>query len=329
MASPNGRICMRLASSLRGNFTKVLNATLNILLLINSSICLLGMPLAPEKGSYPPSSVDTLRYKMVRPLAIVRLTIIAMAWVIFVATLPISLFFCIKIVHEYKRMVVFRLGRVLQRRALGPGVVIVLPCIDEHHLIDLRTMSYDVPSQEMLTKDSVTVSVDAAVYFRTCDPVATISSNRDARVSTRQLAQTTLRNVLGTRTLSEIMSDREGIALQAQSMLDEGTHPWGIKVERVEVKDIRLPRELCRVLAAEAEASREADAKVVSANGELKASMALKEAADSIASSPAALQLRYLQTLARISTTQNHTIVVPIPSQLIRSISSHIYKISA
>uniref|UniRef100_A0A1I7XZW3 PHB domain-containing protein n=1 Tax=Steinernema glaseri TaxID=37863 RepID=A0A1I7XZW3_9BILA len=266
-------------------------------------------------------SLESLPYSILQPLAIVRCTIIVVVWVIFVFTLPLSLFFCIKIVHEYKRLVVFRLGRVLQHKALGPGVVIVLPCIDEHHLVDLRTTSYDVPSQEMLTKDSVTVSVDAAVYFRTCDPVATISRNRDARVSTRQLAQTTLRNVLGTRTLSEIMSDREGIAFQAQALLDEGTHPWGIKVERVEVKDIRLPRELCRVLAAEAEASREADAKVVSANGELQASSALKEAADSIAASPAALQLRYLQTLSRISTTQNHTIVVPIPIELIRSVS--------
>uniref|UniRef100_A0A914DPU9 Band 7 domain-containing protein n=1 Tax=Acrobeloides nanus TaxID=290746 RepID=A0A914DPU9_9BILA len=192
----------------------------------------------------------------------------------------------------------------------------VLPCVDEHHMIDLRIMSYDVPSQEMLTKDSVTVSVDAAVYYRASDPIATISCIADAHLSTKQLAQTTLRNVLGTRTLSEIMIDREGIALQAQEVLDEGTYPWGIKVERVEVKDIRLPRELTRVLAAEAEASREADAKVVSAAGELNASVALKQAADQLTGSPAAIQLRYLQTLGRISNSKNHTIVVPIPMEL-------------
>ncbi|TKR72197.1 hypothetical protein L596_019687 [Steinernema carpocapsae] len=282
-------------------------------------------PVSRNHGGSVPV-IDQVPAKLFGPLTVVRYLVIFATWIIFIATMPLSLFFCIKIVHEYKRLVVFRLGRLLRRKPLGPGVVLVLPCIDEHHLIDLRTMSYDVPSQEMLTKDSVTVSVDAAVYFRTCDPVATIASISDARISTRQLAQTTLRNVLGTRTLSEIMSDREGIAQQAQAVLDEGTHPWGIKVERVEVKDIRLPRELCRVLAAEAEASREADAKVVSANGELKASVALKQAADSMAESPAAIQLRYLQTLARISTAQNHTIVVPIPVDIVRAISSHFNK---
>ncbi|CAD5229513.1 unnamed protein product [Bursaphelenchus okinawaensis] len=241
-----------------------------------------------------------------------------LAWIVFVCTLPFSLFACIKIVHEYKRMVVFRLGRIKGNGTMGPGVVMILPCVDEHHMIDLRTMSYDVPSQEMLTKDSVTVSVDAAVYYRTSDPVATINCIADAHLSTKMLAQTALRNVLGTRTLSEIMCERESIAQQAQVVLDEGTDPWGIKVERVEVKDIRLPRELCRVLAAEAEASREADAKIVSAAGELNASVALKCAADRFKNSPAAIQLRYLQTLNRISTSQNHTIILPVPMEIIK-----------
>ncbi|KHN74561.1 Stomatin-3 [Toxocara canis] len=249
-------------------------------------------------------------------------TVLTLVWCVVLITLPFSLFFCLKIVHEYKRMVVFRLGRLLSSSPHGPGVVVVLPCIDEHHMIDLRTMSYDVPSQEMLTRDSVTVSVDAAVYFRTWDPIATIAGITDAHLSTRQLAQTTLRNVLGTRTLSEIMTDREGIALQAQTVLDEGTDSWGIKVERVELKDIRLPRELCRALAAEAEASREADASIVSASGELNACTALRRAADLLSGSPAALQLRYLQTLARIATFKNHTIVIPFPAELIRSICS-------
>ncbi|KAI1724531.1 SPFH domain / band 7 family domain-containing protein [Ditylenchus destructor] len=200
---------------------------------------------------------------------------------------------------------------------MGPGVVLVLPCVDYYHMIDLRTHSYDVPSQEMLTKDSVTVSVDAAIYFRVSDPIATIFSIVDAHLSTRQLAQTTLRNCLGTRTLAEIMMDREGIAQEAQVVLDEGTDPWGIKVERVEVKDIRLPHELTRALAAEAEASREADAKVVSAAGELNASGALKKAAENLCSS-SAIHLRYLQTLIRISATQNHTIVLPIPTEIVK-----------
>uniref|UniRef100_A0A0N5C754 PHB domain-containing protein n=1 Tax=Strongyloides papillosus TaxID=174720 RepID=A0A0N5C754_STREA len=243
-----------------------------------------------------------------------------LTWIVFFCTMPFSLFFCIKIVQEYKRMVVYRLGRLRGPKAIGPGIVLILPCIDEHYTIDLRTMSYDVPSQEMLTKDSVTVSVDAAVYFRTQDPVATIAKVSDAHLSTKQLAQTTLRNILGTRTLSEIMAEREGIALQAQEVLDGGTFAWGIKVERVEIKDIRLPRELCRVLAAEAEASRNADARCVSALGELESSVCLKKAADKLSETPSAIQLRYLQTLTRISRIHNHTIVLPIPIEIIRKV---------
>lgn len=245
---------------------------------------------------------------------------LTMTWIIFLCTMPFSLFFCIKIVQEYKRMVVYRLGRLRGPKAIGPGIVLILPCIDEHHTIDLRTMSYDVPSQEMLTKDSVTVSVDAAVYFRTQDPVATIAKVSDAHLSTKQLAQTTLRNILGTRTLTEIMAEREGIALQAQEVLDGGTFVWGIKVERVEIKDIRLPRELCRVLAAEAEASRNADARYVSAQGELESSFYYKDAANKLSETPCALQLRYLQTLTKISRIHNHTIVLPIPTEIIRKV---------
>uniref|UniRef100_A0A914Z4K8 Band 7 domain-containing protein n=1 Tax=Panagrolaimus superbus TaxID=310955 RepID=A0A914Z4K8_9BILA len=166
-------------------------------------------------------------------------------------------------------MVVFRLGKLYRNAPLGPGVVIILPCVDSYTVVDLRTMSYDVPSQEMLTKDSVTVSVDAAIYFRTSNPILTISAAVDSILSTKQLAQTTIRNVLGTRSLSDIMSAREEIALQAQEILNPTAANWGIKLERVEVKDIRLPRELTRVLAIEAEASRLADAKIVSAAGEL------------------------------------------------------------
>ncbi|VDD90456.1 unnamed protein product [Enterobius vermicularis] len=246
--------------------------------------------------------------------------VIVLTWCLIFVTFPFSMFFCIRVVHEYKRMVIFRLGRLLRSSPKGPGLVLILPCIDEHHLVDLRTMSYDVPSQEMLTRDSVTVSVDAAVYFKTRDPVATISSITDAHMSTKQLAQTTLRNVVGTRTLSEIMSDRKGIAAQTQEVLHEGTNPWGIQVERVELKDIRVPTELCRALATEAEAARNADAKVVSASGEFEASVVLKQAADKFLDSPAAVQLRYLQTLGKIAAQNNHTIIVPIPSNFMRSI---------
>uniref|UniRef100_A0AC35GBM1 Band 7 domain-containing protein n=1 Tax=Panagrolaimus sp. PS1159 TaxID=55785 RepID=A0AC35GBM1_9BILA len=196
-------------------------------------------------------------------------------------------------------MVVFRLGKLYMNKPLGPGIVIILPCVDSYTVVDLRTMSYDVPSQEMLTKDSVTVSVDAAIYFRTSDPIATISAAVDSILSTKQLAQTTIRNVLGTRSLSEIMSAREEIALQAQEILNPTAANWGIKLERVEVKDIKLPRELTRL----------ADAKIVSAAGELNASFSLREAAKRFEGSPTAIQLRYLQTLTRISQQLNHTVI--------------------
>uniref|UniRef100_A0A0N5AWG4 PHB domain-containing protein n=1 Tax=Syphacia muris TaxID=451379 RepID=A0A0N5AWG4_9BILA len=246
--------------------------------------------------------------------------VIVLTWIIILLTFPFSMLFCIRVVQEYKRMVVFRLGRLRGNSAKGPGIVLLLPCIDEHYLVDLRTMCYDVPSQEMLTRDSVTVSIDAAVYFKTRDPIATIARIADAHQSTKQLAQTTLRNIVGTRTLSEIMLDREGIACQTQEALHEGTNPWGIQVESVELKDIRVPTELCRALATEAEAAREADAKVVSASGEFEASVVLKQAADKFVNSPAAVQLRYLQTLGRIAAQNNHTIIMPIPTELIRSI---------
>uniref|UniRef100_A0A183CEZ1 LNS2 domain-containing protein n=1 Tax=Globodera pallida TaxID=36090 RepID=A0A183CEZ1_GLOPA len=217
-------------------------------------------------------------------------------------------------------MVVFRLGRLLEGSLKGPGIVFLLPFIDQHTQVDLRVRSYDVPSQEMLTKDSVTVSVDAAVYFRTSDPVAAISCIMDSTLSTKQLAQTTLRNILGTRTLTEIMLEREGISKVIQKMLDEGTTPWGIKVERVELKDIRLPKGLLRALAVEAEAARGASARVVSAEGELNASGSLRNAADHLSGSAVAIHLRFLQTLARISTYRNHTYVVPIPAELLRKV---------
>uniref|UniRef100_A0AC35TG59 PHB domain-containing protein n=1 Tax=Rhabditophanes sp. KR3021 TaxID=114890 RepID=A0AC35TG59_9BILA len=214
-------------------------------------------------------------------------------------------------------MVVYRLGRLRQARAIGPGIVLVLPCIDEHYTIDLRTMSYDV-SQEVLSKDAVTLSVDTAVYFRTHDAVASISRVFDAHLSTKQLAQTTLVNILGTMTLTDIMAGREGIALQAQKVLDEATLSWGIKVERVELKDIKLQRELMKALAVEAEATTNANARVVMALGEFESSFSLKEAADKLSQNSIAIQLRYLQTLTRVSKSKNHTIVLPIPIEIIR-----------
>merc|ERR1712031_90994 len=175
----------------------------------------------------------------------------------------------IKIVAEYERAVIFRLGRL--SGAKGPGLFFILPCIDELQRVDLRTVSFDIPPQEVLTKDSVTIAVDAVVYYKIQDANASIQNVENASESTRMLAQTTLRNMLGTRTLSGILSEREEIAQEMLELLDKATDPWGIKVERVEVKDVRLPVNLQRAMAAEAEAAREAKAKIIAAEGEMNA----------------------------------------------------------
>uniref|UniRef100_A0A3B5M4L1 Stomatin (EPB72)-like 3b n=1 Tax=Xiphophorus couchianus TaxID=32473 RepID=A0A3B5M4L1_9TELE len=232
-------------------------------------------------------------------------------------TFPITIWVCFKIVQEYERAVIFRLGRITDRKAKGPGIFFILPCTDSIVKVDLRTVSFDIPPQEILTKDSVTVSVDGVVYFRVSDPIASVANVTNADFSTRLLAQTTLRNVLGTKNLAEVLSDREGIAHSMQSSLDEATDNWGIKVERVEIKDVKLPLQLQRAMAAEAEASREARAKVIAAEGEMNASRALKEASLVIAESPSALQLRYLQTLNTIAAEKNSTIIFPLPMDII------------
>ncbi|XP_052787993.1 band 7 protein AGAP004871-like isoform X3 [Mya arenaria] len=243
----------------------------------------------------------------------------ALSMLVIICTLPFSLCLCIKVVQEYERAVIFRLGRLLSGGAKGPGLFFIVPCIDSYTKVDLRTVSFDVPPQEVLTKDSVTVAVDAVVYYRVYNANTSITNVEDANRSTRLLAATTLRNVLGTKNLSEILADREAISHQMQTSLDEATDPWGVKVERVEVKDVRLPVQLQRAMAAEAEAAREARAKVIAAEGEQKASRALKEAADVISESPAAIQLRYLQTLNTISAEKNSTIIFPLPIELFSS----------
>jgi len=247
-------------------------------------------------------------------LCSVLLTIISVFLIII--TFPISLFMCIKVVQEYERAVIFRLGRIKKGGAQGPGLFFIIPCIDQCVVVDLRTVSFDVPPQEILTKDSVTVAVDAVVYYNIRNPMAAVCNVSDYTKSTKLLASTTLRNILGTKTLAELLSEREGIAGGLKTMIDAATDPWGIDIERVEVKDVRLPQNLQRAMAAEAEATREARAKVIAAEGEQKASRALKEASDIISESPAALQLRYLQTLATISSEKNSTIVFPIPIEM-------------
>ncbi|XP_069976882.1 band 7 protein AGAP004871 isoform X10 [Penaeus vannamei] len=243
------------------------------------------------------------------------LTIIS--YLLIIATFPFSLCLCVKVVQEYERAVIFRLGRLLKGGAKGPGIFFIVPCIDSYRKVDLRTVSFDVPPQEILTRDSVTISVEAVVYYRVSDPIAAENNVEDYSHSTRLLAATTLRNVLGTRNLAEILSERESISATMQSSLDDATDPWGVKVERVEIKDVRLPVQLQRAMAAEAEAAREARAKVIAAEGEQRASRALKEAAEVINESPAALQLRYMQTLNAISAEKNSTIIFPLPIDLL------------
>jgi len=231
---------------------------------------------------------------------------------------PLTIFMAIKIIPEYQRAVIFRLGRIKGSAAVGPGLFFVIPCTDSFVPVDMRTVSFDIPPQEILTKDSVTIAVDAVVYYRISIPIDSVKNVENASESTKLLAQTTLRNILGTRTLAGILSERDAISGEMLTILDEATDPWGIKVERVEVKDVRLPQQLQRAMAAEAEAARDAKAKIIAAEGEMNASKSLKEAADVIASSGSALQLRYLQTLTQIATERNSTIVFPIPIEMLK-----------
>lgn len=235
-----------------------------------------------------------------------------------ILTFPWCLFFCIKIIKEYQRAVIFRLGRLIKGGTKGPGLFIVLPCIDTCKIVDLRVLSFDVPPQEILSRDSVTVSVEAVIYFRVSNPVISVTNVNDAQFSTRLLAQTTLRNVLGTKTLSEMLSERDAIASITEKVLDEGTDPWGVKVERVEIKDIRLPHQLMKSMAAEAEAVRNARAAVIAANGEKEASKCLQSAADHICGNKMTIQLRYLQTLTHVAAERNNTIVLPYPIEVVK-----------
>jgi len=237
----------------------------------------------------------------------------AISILLVLVTLPFSLCYCVKVVQEYERAVIFRLGRLKKGGASGPGLFFILPCIDNYRCVDLRTVSYEVPPQEMLSRDSVTVSVDAVCFYKISNPLAAVCNVGNYTHSTNLLVATSLRNVLGTKTLAEILSERETICHVMEHILDEATRPWGVKVERVEIKDVRVPVQLQRAMAAEAEAAREARAKVVAAEGEQKASTHLKEAALVLEESKSALQLRYLQTLNAISTEQSSTIVFPFP----------------
>jgi regulator of protease activity HflC (stomatin/prohibitin superfamily) len=226
----------------------------------------------------------------------------------------------VKVVQEYERGVIFRLGRLIGAR--GPGLFFIIPLADRMVKVDLRVVTLDVPAQEVITRDNVTVRVNAVLYFRVFDPQRAVVAVTDFVRATHQIAQTTLRSVLGQSDLDELLSQREAINLKLQQIIDEQTEPWGIKVGIVEVKDVELPQSMQRAMARQAEAEREKRAKIIHASGEFEASKMLTDAAGVIATEPASIQLRYLQTLTEIAAERNSTIIFPVPIELLSLIPS-------
>lgn len=239
------------------------------------------------------------------------------AWafiVIVVIVLPLA-GSAIKIVKEYERGVIFRLGRLVGAR--GPGLFFMIPFVDKMQKIDLRVVTMEIPPQEIITRDNVSVRVSAVVYFRVLVPEDAVVKVSDYVRATFQIAQTTLRSVLGQSEMDELLSQREAINQRLQQIIDEQTEPWGIKVSVVEVKDVELPETMKRAMAKQAEAEREKRAKIIHAEGELQAAGNLREAAKVIAEEPASIQLRYLQTLTEIAVEKNSTIIFPVPIDIV------------
>ena len=240
--------------------------------------------------------------------------LIAIAAIAFL--LLLFLFAAVKVAREYERGVIFRLGRLLPEPK-GPGLFLLIPIVDRMVKVDLRTITLNVPPQEVITKDNVPVRVNAVAYFRIVEPKNAIVQVENFMVATSQIAQTTLRSVLGQHVLDELLSERDKINAILQNIIDEATSPWGIKVSIVEVKDVEIPTGMQRAMARQAEAERERRAKVINAEGEFQASERLREAAQVMSTQPIALQLRYLQTLIEISTSPATTIVFPAPIDVI------------
>ncbi len=241
--------------------------------------------------------------------------LIALAVVVFI--LLLFLIAAIKVAREYERGVIFRLGRLLDPPK-GPGLFVLIPVVDRMVRVDLRTITLNIPPQEVITKDNVPARVNAVAYFRIVDPKAAIVNIENFMVATSQIAQTTLRSVLGQHLLDELLSERDKINAILQTIIDEATAPWGIKVSIVEVKDVEIPQGMQRAMARQAEAERERRAKVINAEGEFQASERLKDAALVIEDHPIALQLRYLQTLLELGSSQATTIVFPAPIDLFK-----------
>jgi regulator of protease activity HflC (stomatin/prohibitin superfamily) len=255
-------------------------------------------------------------------MPIIGPSILSMVFVIFLFFYFLSS--AIKILKEYERGVVFRLGRIIPIK--GPGLVIIWPIIDKLVRVSLRTVTFDVPSQDIITKDNITVKVNAVVYFRVIDPIKAITAVEDFFYATSQIAQTTLRSILGQSQLDDLLTKREDLNAELQKVIDFQTEPWGIKVTTVEVKNVDLPAEMQRAIAKQAEAERERRAKIIHADGEFQASQKLADAAKIIASQPMAMQLRYLGTLTEIATEKNSTIIFPVPIDLIKPLLERLEK---
>jgi regulator of protease activity HflC (stomatin/prohibitin superfamily) len=247
------------------------------------------------------------------------MTAAAVVLVVVLFLVALFLFSALRIVREYERAIVFRLGRLFPDPK-GPGLFFRIPIVDKLVKVDLRTITLNIPPQEVITKDNVPVRVNAVAYFRIVDPKAAIVQVENFMIATSQIAQTTLRSVLGQHQLDELLSEREKINTILQEIIDEATGPWGIKVSIVEVKDVEIPQGMQRAMARQAEAERERRAKVINAEGEFQASERLKDAATVIEAHPIALQLRYLQTLLELGSSQSTTIAFPIPIEMLKAL---------
>jgi len=264
-------------------------------------------PTPPRPSDLPPEE-----YPTGVPARVARVLLLGLGGFSLIFLFP----FFIRVVAEYERGVIFRLGRLVG--AKGPGLFILLPFVDRMVKVDLRTITLEVPAQEVITRDNVTLRVNAVIYFRVVEPNSAVVNIFDYVRATSQIAQTTLRSVLGQSELDELLGQREQINQRLQVIIDEQTEPWGVKVTAVEVKDVELPATMQRSMSRQAEAERERRAKVIAADGEFQASERLKEAAMVMAAEPITLQLRYLQTLSEIASENNSTIVFPIPVDMMQ-----------
>ena len=239
------------------------------------------------------------------------------ALVVVLAILIVVLLSAVRILREYERGVIFRLGRLIAQK--GPGLILLIPFVDRMVKVDLRTVTLNIPPQEVITRDNVPAGVNAVAYFRVIDPRKAITEVENFLLATSQISQTALRSVLGKAEFDQLLSERERLNEELQTIIDESTEPWGVKVTAVEIKDVEIPEQMQRAIARQAEAERERRAKIINSEGEFQAAQKLTDAADIISTNPASLQLRYLQTLLEIGTNQSTTVVFPLPMDLLEA----------